>query len=156
MSTKYLIQGNFIKYLYKSRYYPTVHWFSQEVAVSGDGGVTYIYLYIYIIYMSLYTLCRAVQCRQADQWEPTTGWRPFSTNQRQRRLRLVDSFLTQHLRLKIGENYVFKIIFLTPSKSQKSILRVYSESAWPQASNNGLKRCCSSRNDREIRCVSEM
>ena len=55
MSTKYLIQGNFIKYLYKSRYYPTVHWFSQEVVVSRDGGVTYIYLYIYI-YMSLYTV----------------------------------------------------------------------------------------------------
>ena len=32
---------------------------------------------------------------------------------------------------------------------------VYSESTLPQLSNNGLKRCCSCRNDGEIRCVSE-
>ena len=31
----------------------------------------------------------------------------------------------------------------------------YSESTWPQISKNGLKRCCSCRNDGEIRCVSE-
>ena len=48
-----------------------------------------------------------------------------------------------------------KIVFWTPSKSQKSILRVYSESTWPEVSKNGLKRCCSCRNDGEIRCVSE-
>ena len=120
-----------------------------------ETEVWHIYIYISIS-ICHYTLCRAVQCRQswpmrADYWR-----RPFSTNQRQRRRRLVDSFLTQYLRLKIGENYVFKIIFLTPSKSQKLILRIYSESTWPQASNNGLKSCCSSRNDGEIRCVSEM
>ena len=54
---------------------------------------------------------------------------------------------------KYTENCIFEIVFWTPSKSQKSIL--YSESTLLQLSNNGLKRCCSCRNDGEIRCVSE-